>query len=1125
MLPAPSVKSPSVRTSAVLLRWAVAGAAALLLVVGIYVSVDPGTATAQTVGDFSILLSALAALASCTTAARRRQADARAWTFLAGAMLLWTAGQAVWTYYGVSRNHDYPFPSLADAGFLGYSLLAGAALFSFPRPRVSRVALSRTILDAAVISGAVLFISWDTVLGPMVKSGGHGDLARLTALAYPIVDVVVTSLVLVLAMRRVPGERLPWLFLGGGLMVLTFTDSAYAKLTADGATGATGTLLALGWMAAFLLIALAPLAPRGGGSGTDRRAYTLALELLPYIPVVGAVVVSFVLSGAGTDPFFLLNGVIVLILVVVRQVLIVFENVTLTRDLEQKVATRTAALEGLGAIVNSSTDAIFGTDASGAITSWNPGAERLYGYDAAAVMGREAGFLVPPHLRPREDAILASVLNAGVARTYETQRQRRDGSTVEVSLTVSPIRGELGIRGIAAIGQDITERRAAEGALSSAREAALESSRLKSEFLATMSHEIRTPMNGVVGLTTLLLDTRLDATQRQYAQGVRGAGEALLSLINDILDFSKLEAGKVDLDYISFDPRALVDEVAALLVESARAKDLELIAYCRPEVPATLRGDAGRIRQVLLNLASNAIKFTSTGEVTLRVALVEHDGSEPVVRFDVRDTGIGIDPADHGRLFESFSQADASTTRKYGGTGLGLAISRRLTEAMGGEIGVDSAAGAGSTFWFWLPLAAGGPGAAAPTPSGPDQLTGLKVLVVDDNATNRLVLQSQLAAWRMRPVVVEDAAAALASCRAAAGAGEPYDIAVLDMCMPGMDGLDLARSISADPSLPPMGMIMLTSTAHIDRADLAEAGVTQWLTKPVRSSEFYDRLVRMTAGTERSPAAAKTIESRWDGPSRGRVLIVEDNEVNQLVAREMVAKLGFDVDVVGDGAQAVAATSAATYTVVLMDCHMPVMDGYEATKAIRTRGDAPHLPIIAMTAGALDEDRQRCLAAGMDDYLAKPVDYTALGDTLSRLAGAAPAVVEPAVEPATAVDEQHPALDPARLQVLRSLGPADGLGLLPAAVEAFRSDIPASLAALRGALADGDGAALGQAAHKLKGAAANIGAGAAATLCSELERGPAGSGPDGPDPTRVLADLEAELARVDSALEQALVVR
>ncbi|GAA3318538.1 response regulator [Arthrobacter ramosus] len=1092
------------------LLWMIAAAGIAVAILAMGLRANQGTSAAQTVGDFAILAAVLLASASCARAARRRDESARAWWFMALATLVWAVAQSIWTFFGLTLDHDYPYPSIADAGFVGYSIPAAIALFLFPRPRASRVAFVRALLDAAVIAAAVLFMSWATVLGSMYRAGGQETLVYLTGLAYPVADIVMVSIVLMLTMRRAPGERLRWVCLGGGLLVLAITDSTYAKLTSDGVTGLTGTPLAAGWIAAFLLIALAPLVPHSARPQTDRRIYTLALELLPYVPVFGAVMVAPIRVGRPSDPFLQTVGLIVLALAIVRQVLMVLEDITLTRDLESKVAQRTAELEGLGAIVNSSADAIMGKTPDGVITSWNPGAERIYGYSAAEAIGRHVSFLIPDHLRVEEESLMAAIGAGGETRSYETERLRGDGSIVPISLTMSPIRGAGGIHGVATISRDITERRLAQAELVTAREAAEEASRLKSEFLATMSHEIRTPMNGVIGLTGLLLDTPLEETQRQYAEGVKGAGEALLTLINDILDFSKLEAGKVDLDPAPFNPRTLVEELAVLLAEAAQAKGLELIAYCRPEVPAMLVGDAGRIRQILLNLASNAVKFTPSGEVVISVKLVEQESANARVRFEVRDTGIGVEAADHLRLFESFSQADASTTRRYGGTGLGLAISRRLTEVMGGEIGVDSSLGNGSTFWATLPLAVS-ESAAAPPSISPEQLTGLRVLVVDDNSTNRLVLQAQLAGWRMNPEAVGDAQQGLDRCREEAAAGRPFDIAVLDMCMPDMNGLELAYKLSTDVALASTRIIMLTSTMNVDKAELVAAGVQEWLTKPVRSSEFYDRLMRLVATRPiAAPMVSAAIPVTMSQPSRGLILVVEDNEVNQLVARSMVAKLGYEADVVADGSEAVAATAATEYAAVLMDCHMPVMDGFEATKAIRARHDGRRrLPVIAMTAGALDEDRERCLAAGMDDYLTKPVDVEKLDQVLSRWI------------PETPKESAGPALDPARLETLRDLGPADGLGLLPAAAQAFRQDIQPSLEALRRALGNGNGDAFRQVAHKLKGAAANIGAARAARMCEELEHSSSSGKPVDP---ALLADLEAELALVDKALDHALSV-
>lgn len=985
-----------------------------LAALGLFLAVNSGAPAALVTGDFTILAASLLAGASCARAARRGGANARAWTFMSAAAFIWAAGMAVYTSFGLANNHVYPFPSLADALFISYSVPAVAALFAFRRRGGNHVALYRAVMDAAVIAGSVLVVSWYIVLGAAFDAEGD-PLARLTGMGYPVVDLVITSLVLVLAMRRQPGERLPWLCFGGGLLVLAVTDSIYVRLTFDGVSGTTGSPLALGWIIAFLLIALAPLAPYQESAGPDRTGYTLALELLPYIPLLLAVVLFAGPHLTELSPFLLVTGAAVLVFVTVRQVLIILENITLTTGLEDEVAVRTRELEA-------------------------------------------------------------------------------------------------------------------------AREAALESSRLKSEFLATMSHEIRTPMNGVVGLTALLLETPLNHTQKQYADGVKGAGEALLALINDILDFSKLEAGKVDLDVRPFDPRVLVEEVAGLLAEPAQAKNLELIAYCEPEVPARLVGDSGRIRQILLNLASNAVKFTASGEVSIRVKTESPGaaaGSTAAVYFEIRDTGIGIESSQHGRLFQSFSQADASTTRRYGGTGLGLAICSRLTDAMDGEIGLHSIPGEGSTFWFRLPLPVAPP-STDPVPAA-GFLNGLRVLVVDDNATNRLVLESQLRGWRLLPEAVPDAASALVRAREADAAGEPFHLAVLDFCMPDTDGLELARRIKADAGLADMELILLTSTMQVNAAEISQAGVREWLMKPVRSSEFYNRLVRLMSTHEPSvPATAPSqVSAAPHEPSRGRILVVEDNEVNQLVARATVGRLGYAVDVVSNGAEALTATADFRYAAVLMDCHMPVMDGFEATRQIRRRdGRRPRLPIIAMTAGALDGDRERCLAAGMDDYLAKPVHAATLEATLLRWVPEPEAWPVPGFVPqplavtggagATALPAAMPALDQDRITMLRELGPEDGRGLLPEAAAAFRGDLPARVDALEAAVNDSDGPALAQAAHALKGSAANIGAAAVAGICAELEGLGRRGTPDGGTP--LLRRLEEELQRLNAELDTALEV-
>jgi CheY-like chemotaxis protein/nitrogen-specific signal transduction histidine kinase/HPt (histidine-containing phosphotransfer) domain-containing protein len=673
------------------------------------------------------------------------------------------------------------------------------------------------------------------------------------------------------------------------------------------------------------------------------------------------------------------------------------------------------------------------------------------------------------------------------------------------------VRGDHGAHGIATIAQDITERRRTEAELLAAREAALESSRLKSEFMATMSHEIRTPMNGVLGLTTLLLQTPLNESQRQYAEGVQTAGEALLALINDILDFSKLEAGRVEADPTPFDPRALVEEVTGLYAEQAQGKGIELIAHCTPDVPALLVADSRALRQILLNLVSNAVKFTGHGEVSV-VASVRAAPAGSALRLEVRDTGIGIAPEQERIIFDAFAQADASTTRRYGGTGLGLAICQRLTEALGGEIGVNSGLGEGSVFWVSVPVTAAE--AVSPAPGVPPEHShaGVRVLVVDDNETNRLVLEHQLTAWGMEPETAADAESALSRLQTAAAAGSPFELAVLDLCMPGTSGLQLAQRMGEDPVLAATSLILLTSAGTPDAAELEEAEIREWLAKPVRSSDLFDRISRVLgAGTTRRIARGAPDETPRRGPGgpRAKLLVVEDNEVNQLVAKSMAERLGYEVDVVSDGSLAVQATERSEYGAVLMDCHMPVMDGFAATRAIRARGGAGRaLPIIAMTAGASDEDRERCMEAGMDDYLSKPVDLVRLAAVLEHWTGAQPDAPDPQPDPLP--DGSDSALDQERLELLRSLGPK----VLAATAEAFLREAEAGLENLRRASAEG-GSTLHRAAHKLKGSAGNIGAMRAAELCRELEE--LGRQGQTPEPEQ-LDQLEAELARVRVAL-------
>ncbi|NCC05456.1 MAG: PAS domain-containing sensor histidine kinase [Proteobacteria bacterium] len=777
------------------------------------------------------------------------------------------------------------------------------------------------------------------------------------------------------------------------------------------------------------------------------------------------------------------------------------------------------SLSLLDATLESTTDGILVVDSNGAITKWNRNFLELWRLPHDLANMRDEGSLLAniiPQVAHREE------FEAGVRELYahpeETsfdQIELLDGRIFErYSLPQ-----KIGDRIVGRVWsfRDITHRRHTEDKLHNyAQQMALKNLELdaalakaehatqaKSDFLANMSHEIRTPMNGVIGMTGLLLDTPLDENQRRYAEAVRSSGEVLLSLINDILDFSKIESGKMELEILDFGLRALLDDFASMSAIKAEEKGLEFICSADQNVPDRLSGDPGRLRQVLNNLTTNALKFTQKGEVDVRVSLTRDaadnapafsSAQSVTLLFSVRDTGIGIPEDKLDRLFQSFSQVDASVTRKFGGTGLGLAISRQLAELMGGEVGVQSSEGRGSTFWFTARLET----AAHQENRMPisADLHGRRVLVVDDNATNREILLDRFMSWGMRPDEAMDGPEALRLLYAALAENDPYSLAILDMRMPGMDGETLGRIMHADPKLKKTRTVIMTSIGQRGTAKrFRDAGFSAYLSKPLLHGELQtclnlvmaasmseDLITRHTA-REAAQCALTTFTAH-----KFRILLAEDNITNQQVALGILGKLGLRADAVANGTEAVSALESIPYDLVLMDVQMPEMDGFESTCAIRdpsSRVRDRDVPIIAMTAHALPGDKQKCLQAGMNDYISKPLSPKALSLVLGKWLPIRDDEARIATREVAKNEEKRPLIWDKEAMLERLL---DDEQLAKEILAGFAEDIPLRIAGLKRGLKDNDLATAALHAHSIRGAAANLGAGALQDAAKDMER-------------------------------------
>jgi two-component system sensor histidine kinase/response regulator len=761
------------------------------------------------------------------------------------------------------------------------------------------------------------------------------------------------------------------------------------------------------------------------------------------------------------------------------QAAIALENARLYQEAEERTETLRQAQVELHrqkqyweTLVQNIPVAVVTIDLQGHIASCNPAFEALFGFSRAEAVGQNLDQLMVSNDAGHSEAsgYTRQVLEGASVHTL-TKRWRKDGTALDVELFALPV--VVNEQHIGAVGlyHDISD-------LVWARRKAEDSDRAKSEFLANMSHEIRTPMNGVMGMIELALDTPLTPEQADFLTTAHESAEALLSLLNDILDFSKIEAGQLELEEISFDLRTMVEGVTETLAARAEAKGLELECALPENLPAHVRGDPGRLRQVLVNLAGNAIKFTARGEVVLRIDVEAQAEDQCRLRFSVADTGIGIPKEQQGKLFERFVQADSSTTRKYGGTGLGLAISRELVEKMGGTIEVESEPGKGSTFWFVLPLRREPRPALTPL-AEPEDLAGLRVLVADDNQTSREILTRVLAGVGCRADEAAYGEQALGRLRQAAAEHDPYKVALLDMQMPGMDGEQTARAIKKEGPIRDVIVVVLTSVGKRgDASRLGAIGVAGYLVKPLRQAQIIDMMLTVLGQSRRTALAEPprlvtqhTLAER----QATRILLAEDNPINRKLAVEMLSRAGYPVDTAETGRQAVEALRNGRYQLVLMDVQMPEMDGFEATQAIRQQeGERTHTPIIAMTAHALKGDRERCLAAGMDDYLSKPLLSRDLYEAIGRWSRGAPAPAAEALEPAPA-DETLP-LDKGRAmpyfggdeQLFREL------------LVQFVGNLESEINRLKALKEAGDEDGFARLAHSIKGLAA--------TFCAERLR-------------------------------------